>query len=209
MTFDVWLAFFASCWIISLSPGAGAISSMSSGLRFGFLNGYWNVIGLQLALAVQIAIVAAGIGALLVASAVAFNIVKWFGVGYLFYLAYKQWRLVPAECVANFSASQSVSRTALITKGFLVNISNPKAIVFILAVLPQFLNPEKALLPQYSLMTVTMISVDMIVMAGYTGLAARAFWLLNSPGHLHLLNRSFACMFAGAASMLAWVHRVR
>ena len=83
MAFDIWLAFFTACWVISLSPGAGAIASMSSGLQFGFLRGYWNVIGLQLALAVQILIVAAGVGAVLTASALAFNLIKWFGVAYL------------------------------------------------------------------------------------------------------------------------------
>ena len=69
MAFDIWLGFFAACWVISLSPGAGAIASMSSGLQFGFRRGYWNVIGLQLALALQILIVAAGVGAVLATSA--------------------------------------------------------------------------------------------------------------------------------------------
>ena len=87
MAWDVWTGFFIACWIISLSPGAGAIASMTSGLRYGFRRGYWNVIGLQLALAGQIAVVAAGVGAILTASAMAFNAIKWFGVGYLVWLA--------------------------------------------------------------------------------------------------------------------------
>ena len=92
MAFDVWLGFFAACWVISLSPGAGAVASMSSGLQYGFRRGYWNVIGLQIALALQILIVAAGVGAVLATSALAFNLIKWFGVAYLLYLAYKQWQ---------------------------------------------------------------------------------------------------------------------
>lgn len=63
-------------------PGAGAIASMSSGLRYGFWRGYWNATGLQLGLALQIAIVAAGVGAILAASATAFYAIKWFGVAY-------------------------------------------------------------------------------------------------------------------------------
>ena len=67
MALDTWLAFFLASWIISLSPGAGAIASMSSGLQYGFLRGYWNAIGLQLGLAMQIAVVAGGLGAILAA----------------------------------------------------------------------------------------------------------------------------------------------
>ena len=59
MAVETWLAFFVACWVISLSPGAGAIASMSSGLQYGFLRGYWNALGLQIGLALQIAIVAA------------------------------------------------------------------------------------------------------------------------------------------------------
>jgi homoserine/homoserine lactone efflux protein len=207
MTLDIWLAFFAACWIISLSPGAGAIASMSSGLQFGFLRGYWNVIGLQIALAVQILVVAAGVGAVLTASALAFNLIKWFGVAYLVYLAIKQWQQRPSEIKTNVQAAPRVRALSMIVKGFLINISNPKAIVFMLAVLPQFIDPQQELVPQYGIMMVTMIAVDMIVMAGYTCLAAKVLLFLRTPRQQRILNRSFASMFVGAASLLSFVHR--
>ena len=207
MAFDVWLGFFAACWVISLSPGAGAIASMSSGLQFGFRRGYWNVIGLQLALALQILIVAAGVGAVLATSALAFNLIKWFGVAYLLYLAYKQWQQPPSAVNAEQNAEPRVQPLAMMFRGFLVNISNPKAIVFMLAVLPQFITPSEPLVPQYGLMMGTMIAVDMIVMAGYTCLAAKVLLVLRSPRQQRILNRSFASMFAGAASLLSFVHR--
>ena len=207
MAFDVWLGFFAACWVISLSPGAGAVASMSSGLQYGFRRGYWNVIGLQIALALQILIVAAGVGAVLATSALAFNLIKWFGVAYLLYLAYKQWQQPPSVVSAEQRAEQQVQPLAMIFRGFLVNISNPKAIVFMLAVLPQFITPRDPLVPQYGLMMATMIAVDMIVMAGYTCLAAKVLLFLRSPRQQRILNRSFASMFAGAASLLSLVHR--
>ena len=80
MLVSTWFAFFLACWAISLSPGAGAIASMSCGLQYGFARGYWNALGLQIGLALQIAIVAAGVGALLATSALAFSLIKWFGV---------------------------------------------------------------------------------------------------------------------------------
>ncbi|GLO42628.1 threonine transporter RhtB [Pseudomonas putida] len=204
---EVWLGFFAACWVISLSPGAGAIASMSSGLQYGFWRGYWNALGLQLGLIVQIAIIAAGVGAILAASATAFQIIKWFGVAYLVYLAYKQWRALPMD-MSDESAVRPIGKPlSLVFRGFLVNVSNPKALVFMLAVLPQFINPHEPLLPQYVAITVTMVTVDMLVMAGYTGLAARVLRLLRTPKQQKRLNRTFAGLFIGAATFLATLRR--
>lgn len=207
MALQTWLAFLVACWVISLSPGAGAIASMSSGLQYGFWRGYWNALGLQLGLALQIAIVAAGVGAILAASALAFSLIKWFGVAYLVYLAVKQWRALPSD-LATDDATRPIGRPlSLVLRGFLVNFSNPKAIVFMLAVLPQFIDPHAPLVKQYLVMGVTMITVDLIVMAGYTGLAARVLRLLRTPGQQRLMNRSFAALFVGAAALLATVRR--
>lgn len=207
MAFETWLAFFAACWVISLSPGAGAIASMSCGLQYGFWRGYWNVLGLQLALILQIAIVAAGVGALLAASSMAFSLIKWFGVAYLLWLALAQWRALPGN-LADDSAPRPLGRPlTLVLRGFVVNASNPKAVVFILAVLPQFLQPQAPLLPQYLSMTATMVGVDLLVMAAYTGLAAKVLRALRSARQQRLLNRSFALMFVAAAGLLASIHR--
>lgn len=72
MSYQVWLAYMLACWMISISPGAGAIASMSSGLNYGFRHGYWNALGLQLALLLQIGIVATGVGVLFATSLWAF-----------------------------------------------------------------------------------------------------------------------------------------
>ncbi|MER2296324.1 MULTISPECIES: LysE family transporter [Pseudomonas] len=207
MSMEVWLGFFAACWVISLSPGAGAIASMSSGLQYGFWRGYWNALGLQLGLVVQIAVIAAGVGAILAASATAFHVIKWFGVAYLVYLAYKQWRALPMDMTDESAVRPIGKPLSLMFRGFLVNVSNPKALVFMLAVLPQFINPHAALLPQYIAITVTMVSVDMLVMAGYTGLAARVLRLLRTPRQQKRLNRTFAGLFIGAATFLATLRR--
>lgn len=207
MSFDTWLAFFAACWVISLSPGAGAIASMSSGLRYGFWRGYWNALGLQIALAAQIAIVAAGLGAVLAASDMAFTLIKWFGVAYLVYLGIKQWRALPADLSEDSTIRPVGKPMALVVRGFLVNISNPKAMVFMLAILPQFIDPNAPLLAQYLTIGVTMVTVDMIVMAGYTGLASKILRALKTPKQQRRMNRTFAGLFVGAAGFLATLHR--
>jgi homoserine/homoserine lactone efflux protein len=207
MSLDTWFAFFVACWVISLTPGAGAIASMSSGLNYGFRRGYWNALGLQLALGLQIAIVATGLGAVLAASEFAFGVIKWFGVVYLLYLGWKQWVAPPQAVALDASDGLHSRRWRLVVRGFVVNASNPKAIVFILAVLPQFLDPSRPLLMQYLILAATMIAVDLIVMAGYTGLASRVLRLLREPHHQRVLNRSFGGLFGVAAILLAMVRR--
>jgi len=207
MSLETWLAFFAACWVISLSPGAGAIASMSSGLQYGFWRGYWNALGLQLALVVQIAIIAAGLGAVLAASSMAFTLIKWFGVAYLVYLGIKQWRALPSD-LSDDSAPRPIGRPlSLVFRGFLVNISNPKALVFMLAILPQFIDPKAPLLAQYLTIGVTMVAVDLTVMAGYTGLASRVLRALKTPKQQRRMNRTFAGLFVSAAAFLATLHR--
>lgn len=207
MSFQVWVAFMLACWVISISPGAGAIASMSSGLNYGFRRGYWNALGLQLALLLQIGIVAAGVGVLFATTPWAFLVVKWFGVGYLLYLAYLQWR-APVQSIEIQQEQQATkSIPKLIAYGFLVNMSNPKAIVFLLAVLPQFLDLSQPQWIQYGVMAVTMISIDLMVMAGYTGLAAKVLKLLKSPKQQKYMNRTFAVLFSCAAGLLSLVHQ--
>ena len=207
MELETWLGFLAASWIISLSPGAGAIASMSCGLQYGFWRGYWNALGLQIALVAQIAVVAAGLGAVLAASELAFTLIKWFGVAYLVYLGIKQWRALPAD-LADESTIRPIGKPlSLVFRGFLVNISNPKALVFMLAILPQFIDPTAPLLIQYVIIAATMVSVDLIVMAGYTGLAARVLRALKTPAQQRRLNRTFASLFVGAAGFLATLHR--
>lgn len=206
MSFQIWFAYMLACWVISVSPGAGAIASMSSGLNYGFRRGYWNVLGLQLALIVQIIIVAAGVGVLFATTPLAFLVVKWFGVLYLLYLAYLQWT-APTQSIDIQTDQTQKSIPKLIFHGFLVNMSNPKAIVFLLAVLPQFLDLNKPQWIQYVIMAATMITIDLVVMAGYTGLAAKVLRLLKSPKQQKYMNRTFAVLFSCAAALLSLVHQ--
>lgn len=206
MSYQMWFAFMLACWVISISPGAGAIASMSSGLNYGFRHGYWNALGLQLALLVQIGIIAAGAGVLFATTPWAFLIVKWFGVAYLLYLAYSQWK-APVQKIEIQQNLHVKSRKKLVLNGFLVNMSNPKAIVFLLAVLPQFLDLAKPQTIQYVEMALTMVTIDLIVMAGYTGLASKVLAILKSPKQQKYMNRTFAGLFSGAAFLLSLVRQ--
>ena len=95
MTFELWLTFFIASLLISISPGPGAINTLSSGLRYGVRNSLPAILGLQLGYGAQIVVAGIGLGALLAASTTAFNVVKWFGIGYLVWLGYKKWTQPP------------------------------------------------------------------------------------------------------------------
>ena len=207
MQWDLWLAFVGASIAISVSPGAGAIQSMATGLSYGLRRGYWNIAGLQIGLMMQLAAVAVGLGAAVAQSIVAFTVIKWIGVAYLVYLAVRQWRATTVELGEQLSAGFSGGRLALLVRGFLVNVTNPKGLVFLLAVLPQFVVPTAPLLPQYLAIGSTMVAVDLVVMGAYTGMAARLLRWLRTPRQQTVLNRTFSGLFATAAVVLSFVRR--
>lgn len=210
MTWQVWLAFLGAAIAISVSPGAGAVQSMATGMTHGLRRGYWSILGLEIGLMLQLALVAAGLGAVVTRSVIAFTVIKWIGVVYLAYLAIKQWRTVTTdlrEQVGRTGKQTSGGRLALTVRGFLVNATNPKGLVFFLAVLPQFVVPAAPLLPQYLAIGATMIIVDIVVMGLYTGLAVRLVDWLQTPRQQTILNRVFSGLFATAAVVLSFVRR--
>lgn len=203
MDLSVWLAFFAASWAISLSPGAGAIAAMSSGLNHGFARGYFTTFGLVLGIWTQILVVGLGLGALIATSSHAFTVIKWFGVVYLIWLGVKQWRAPAVPMVAADDSGRTETRRAMVLRGWLVNTSNPKGTVFLLAVVPQFLDMQQALAPQYLVIAATLGFTDLVVMAGYTVLAARLLRLLRSPRQITWLNRGFGSLFVTVGLLLA------
>lgn len=207
MTLSTWLAFFAASWAISFSPGSGAISAMSAGLRFGFARGYWNTLGLILGILFQVAVVGVGLGALLATSEIAFSVVKWLGVAYLVYLGIRQMLSHAAPVASDDTAVRGGSIRELVISGFLVNASNPKGTVFLLAVVPQFVSPASPLIPQYATIGLTLAFTDLVAMGVYTALAARVLRLLRNPGHIRWLNRLFGGLFILAGIWLATFRR--
>ena len=207
MAWELWLAFVGAAVLIAVSPGAGAVQSMATGLTHGVRRGYWSILGLEIGLMLQLTLVGLGLGALVTSSVVAFNAVKWVGVAYLLYLAVRQWRSATVDLDTQMGQVSDGGRVALIVRGFLVNATNPKGLVFFLAVLPQFVVPTSPLLPQYLAIGATMVVVDLVVMGLYTGLAVRLLRWLHTPRQQTLLNRTFSGLFATAAVVLSLVRR--
>ncbi len=207
MEFTTWLAFFAASWAISISPGAGAVAAMSSGLNHGFARGYFMTFGLVLGIWTQVIVVGLGLGALIATSSLGFAIVKWLGVAYLVWLGVKQWRAPAVPMVAETGNAATTKRRTLVLRGWMVNAVNPKGTVFLLAVVPQFLNLAHPLAPQYTVIAATLGFTDLVVMAGYTALASKVLRLLTSARQIRILNRTFGGLFVAAGGLLAMFKR--
>jgi homoserine/homoserine lactone efflux protein len=206
MSIAVWLTYFIATIILSLTPGPGVFSSISSGLRHGFRLGLWNGVGMQAANAILVLVVSVGLGAVLLASETLFSTVKWVGVAYLIYLGFVTWRSRPRGFEED---TEDHARTAweVFRRGFLVNITNPKGIIFFAAILPQFIDVHHPQAVQYAIFAATTFSVDVVVMMGYTALAARVFRVMKEPAHLRWINRTLGGAFVAAGLALAGFRR--
>ncbi|MBU9580277.1 LysE family transporter [Ralstonia mannitolilytica] len=209
MTLQVWLAFLLASWVIAISPGSGAILSMTHGLTHGVRRTSVTIAGLEVGLVVILFIAGAGLGALLVASEHAFTAIKIIGALYLIYLGIMQWRTPiqigkPADGEAVRRAGSGMRR---FLAGLLTNLTNPKGILFMVAVLPQFIDPARPLLAQLGILAVTMVFVDLIVMHGYALLASRAQRLFRNPRALRWQSRFFGGMLMSIGAALFFVKR--
>jgi len=199
MDLTTWLAFLLASTLIAVSPGPGAATSMSAGLRHGYWAALRAIGGLQSALLIQLSVVAAGLGAVLSASTTAFSIMKFVGAAYLVWLGIQKWRDSPKV----IDDGNTVKGEGLFLQGLLVNLTNPKAIIFIAALTPQFIDPTKPQWLQFLIMAATMCGVDTVVMSGYALLATRLRRRLHDLRSMKIQNRFFGGVFVGAGVLLA------
>jgi homoserine/homoserine lactone efflux protein len=209
MPLATWITFVIAGTIIAISPGSGAVLSMSHGLAYGVRKASATVLGLQLGLLLVFAIAGAGVGSLLLASEVAFSVVKTIGALYLIYLGISQWRAAPAAAsapdAALVNAHPGVARRVL--TGFLTNATNPKGIIFMVAVLPQFISQHAPLLPQLAILGATMVTIDTIVMHGYALLAATMQRWFRDAQAVKKQNRFFGGVLVFMGGALFFVKR--
>lgn len=201
MTLTLWLTFLVAAVLISVSPGAGAVNTMSNGLRYGVKRSLPAIFGLQLGYGAQIVLVGAGLGAIVASSATALIVIKWVGVAYLVWLGIQKWREPVMEAVEEDQSA--ISHRRQFWNAALVNLTNPKATVFLVALFPQFLIADAPHGPQLITMGTTLILVDCLVMVGYALLASQLFRFMTTPQRQRQMNRVFGGLFVTAAMALA------
>lgn len=200
MSLHVWLGFLLAAILIAVTPGPGAVASMSAGMRHGYWSALILVLGLQAAILLHLGVVAIGLGALLATSEAAFGLVKLAGAAYLVWLGVQKWRTPFLSKVELLSGER---RRSLFLQGLLVNLTNPKAIVFIGALVPSFIDTGAALLPQYLVIAVTLCLTDMLVMSVYALVASRLGAVMRDPKLMRVQNRLFGSLFVTAGTLLA------
>lgn len=205
MTLDWWLTYLLTTLILSLSPGSGAINTMSTGISHGYRGAVASIAGLQVGLSIHILLVGIGLGALLSQSMMAFEALKWFGAAYLIWLGIQQWRA--AGALDLHTLAESMPRRRLFRRAILVNLTNPKSIVFLAALFPQFILPHQPQTTQYLILGVTTVAVDIVVMIGYATLATRIAGWIKGPRQMRLLNRIFGSLFILVGALLASARR--
>lgn len=246
----LWISLVGVSLVVSLTPGAGAINTMSNALAVGWRRAFWGIIGQQLGIMTHILVAAVGLGVLITGNPVAFAVVRYVGAGYLIFIGLKQFfarptRTVPAEAksptlaepraaelvgvhAATTTGSLQVlersprvqdaeavpsdheattrpgpSAGELLRRGLWVNVLNPKAIVFFLAIMPQFISPELPSTPQYLIIALTMTVIDMAIMCFVFAAAAEQFRrFTESPRGEVVTNRIFGSLFVAIAVLM-------
>lgn len=204
MSLATWLGFLLAAIMIAATPGPGAVLSMSTGSRHGYAPALVAILGLQAAILTHLVIVAIGFGALLAASENAFALVKLLGAAYLIWLGVQKWRAQPLSIE---EALILAPRKGLFLQGLLVNLTNPKAIIFIAALVPQFVDPAQRPLPQYLLIAATLCLTDIVVMSIYALAAVRMGRWLHDSKAIRVQNRTFGGLFVSAGVLLAFSPR--
>ena len=206
MTFEWWFAYLLASIILSLSPGSGAINTMTTSINHGYRGAAASIAGLQTGLGIHIVLVGIGLGTLFSRSVLAFEVLKWAGAAYLIWLGIQQWRA--AGSLNLNTLAQTQNRGHLFKRAVFVNLTNPKSIVFLAALFPQFIQPHQPLFMQYLVLGVTTVVVDIIVMIGYATLATRIAGWIKGPKQMKLMNRIFGGLFMAVGALLASARKI-
>lgn len=198
MDFSSWLLFVAVGSAAILSPGPAILLAVSNSIRFGmfkvFLSSTGNVSGLFILSIIAIF----GLGAVFKTSTTLFFLIKIVGAGYLIYLGIRQWRSANSffkEVEGHSKSKKGKSNKTFFLEGFLIAITNPKAILFFTALFPQFINTTQDLTPQFLVMTLTFMSMSFATLMCYGLLATKAKVWFSKGRRTIWFNRTLGSVF--------------
>ncbi len=159
MEIHTWLVYLLAATGLSLSPGPNGLLALTHGALHGRSKAMYTIMGGALGFVVVIALSMFGIGALLQTSLVWLTVLKWLGGAYLVWLGIQVWRSPPQTLDATSSAEPRAGRS-MFQQGALSAITNPKAVLFFAAFLPQFLDPQRSLFIQFIVMAITFAAIE-------------------------------------------------
>ena len=203
------LAFFSLAIVLALAPGPDNLFVLMISAAEGRRAGFAVVAGLMVGVLGHTLAVALGLAALFAASATAFTVLKLAGAAYLLYLAWGAWRAPASLGAPGEPAQRAQAWPRLVARGVVMNLTNPKVLLFFLALLPQLVKPDQGSVAGQIVALGALFIVAGSLVFGAIVLAAGALRerLARSARAQRLLNRSAAVVFAGLALRLATAQR--
>ena len=161
MALHLWLLYVVASIGLSLTPGPNSLLALTHGARYGHARTLFTIAGGALGFILLIALSMLGIGTLLRASTQALTALKWIGGAYLIWLGVQLWR-APALHLTPVADAPARAGSAMFRQGFLSAVSNPKALLFYGAFLPQFIDPTRGLFGQFVVMALTFALIESV-----------------------------------------------
>ena len=196
------LSFITTCVIIELTPGPNmaylAILSASEGRRYGLA----AVAGVALGLLVVGCAVAMGVATLINQSALAYQALRWGGIAYFFWLAWDGWKA--SDNIAAQNAQDTPKAARFFKRGLITNLLNPKAAIFYVAILPNFITLSSHVQTQAIFLTALYVCVATAIHIIIVTLAGTARTFLNNPAYHRRARRILSLSLAGVALWFAW-----
>ena len=205
MTIQSWLMYLTLVLIATATPGPAVLFIMTNstlhGLRKAIFAAFGNIVGLFCLGMLSVA----GLGTVLKTSEILFNGIKYAGAAYLIYLGLKLifQKKFDFTVMQNQWVSTHVESRKIFFQALGVALSNPKAIVFLTALFPQFVNINKALIPQFSVLIAILMLFSFSFLMFYAALAHKARTWLTKPDSVKIFNRTSGSIFIGFGVLLA------
>jgi threonine/homoserine/homoserine lactone efflux protein len=200
---ELYITYVLACAAVVIVPGPSVTVIIANSLRHGTRAGLLNVAGTQAGLAIMLLVLAAGLQIIVESLSHVFDIIRWLGAAYLVWLGIK---LLRSDGTLGNVADVPRARGSFFWQGFVVILSNPKALFFFGALIPQFLNPEGSALAQTILLGATFMAVATVLDGAYAVLAGGAGkWL--SQTRVRALEISSGLCLIGGGVWLALVRR--
>ncbi|HET8791152.1 MAG TPA: LysE family translocator [Modicisalibacter sp.] len=203
MSLELWLSFVLASFLIVAAPGPAVALLITTGINHGRKAALAMLPGFFLGDLIAMALSFAGVGALLMASAELFSVLKWLGAAYLFYLGIKMWREAGQLGDLEPTGANLHLGTA---KAFLVTVLNPKTLLFFMAFMPQFVALNQPLLPQLAILFSTFLVVGVLTDLAYTLLSTSGGRFMTARLR-RILHRSGAGSLVGASVLVATMRR--
>jgi threonine/homoserine/homoserine lactone efflux protein len=207
MTWQVWSAFVLIETVLCLTPGPAVLLVLSQALTRGTAKTLWSILGILTANTVYFVLSATGIGAILLASYDLFFAIKWLGAAYLVWLGVSAFIGKSKTLSVRRGAASPAPGRRLFFNGFILQMSNPKALLFFTALLPQFIDPKWAIVPQVAILAVTSVVIEFVVQLFYAVLAGRAVLLASQPRYARIAERISGSLLISAGIGMAALRR--